>query len=459
MAAEPTHASQRERSQSPRKRYDLATALRVVRNLETSESRLSIFEEIKKKNVLYQVVDTLYSLSGKLVLQPLILWAYMLKCVLIVGPFRDELARVATLANYPNEKRTIERVSGLISNTPIEHLSMDRRHFSGRGQFKAALRMILLLPRTWSFLRALVRRHEFMPAARIASTLAFYVRFEQFMEDHPHVKCVIVASNYSPEAVALAAAAHETNRNVLYANHAPVPANCAVVPPVYSDCALLYGIETEKTYKCHSTCTAEVVLIGQPGRSSVMRWTGRLRKVGIFLTAQTRVDTLSDLVQSIRATHPDVDILIRDHPVALLRNDLTALVTDDPRVEVSIGNPLDAEIEACDLILCGNSGVALNALRGGRPVAYLAALDDINYDYNGFVSSGLVHATLEWSAGIYEVARSFYSAPRWCRVMNRYDASYGADLSELLSGAAKKIETYMKVSDAEHQSARSSLFK
>ena len=86
-----------------------------------------------------------------------------------------------------------------------------------------------------------------MPAARIASALAFYMRFKRMFEERTDLGVAIVASNYSPEAVGMAAAAHRMNRHVIYANHAPVPRNGPVVPPVLADCALFYGNETTAT--------------------------------------------------------------------------------------------------------------------------------------------------------------------------------------------------------------------
>jgi hypothetical protein len=61
------------RPEVPGGRYDLATALRIVRRMETSAGRGAVFEEIKAKNPLYRLVDGAYSLAGALALQPLVL--------------------------------------------------------------------------------------------------------------------------------------------------------------------------------------------------------------------------------------------------------------------------------------------------------------------------------------------------------------------------------------------------
>lgn len=425
-------------------RYDLATALRIVRRMETSAGRGAVFEEIKKKNLLYRFADTLYSIAGKRLFQPLILLAYMVKCVLSVGSFEDGDAEAVAISNFDNEHHTVERVAALVPDVRLLRLTIERRHVAGRGQMAAALRMLGAFRRVWSFLRILVRAHSFMPSARIASALAFYMRFSRMFAQRLELNAAIVTSNYSPEAVGMAAAAHATGRRVVYANHAPVPANGPVVPPVLADCGLFYGDMTRQTYERRSRCTAEVALIGQPHRARPMEWAEDLGKVGIFLTSGTKIDVLSDLIAAIRAGRPATSILIRNHPVALLKTDLSELATDDPNIEITLGKPLDDEIAACDLIICGNSGVALNALSGGRPVAYLSNLDGILFDSNGFVESGLVCHVKGWSDDIYQSLKAFYQAPGWQEVMRSYDASYGIDVAPLEREAAETLGRYLR---------------
>ena len=428
---------------APDDRYDLATALRIVRSMETSATRGAVFAEIKHKNLLYRLVDTFYSKAGATTVKPLLLFAYMMKSVLSLGPFDAEDAKAVSISNFDNERHSVDRVAALVPGTRILRLSLTRGHLFGHGQLRTAVQMLGCARRIWPFLSSLVRSQSFMPSARIASALAFYIRFVQLFSDRPKLAAAIVASNYSPEAIGLAAAAHRTGRRVIYINHAPVPANGALVPPVLADCAIFYGNAVIQTYERRSRCTADVALIGQPWPARPMEWRDEVRTVGIFLTALTRADVVSELVASIRASLPDVHILIRNHPVALLETDFSQLETQDGNLEITIGNPLDEEIVACDLIICGNSGVAMNALSGGRPVAYLDTLDGLNFDYNGFVENGLICDVKAWSDDTYAKLKDFYGKPEWQRVMTSYDASYGADVEALNQAAAQTLERHL----------------
>ena len=100
-----------------RDRYDLATALRVVRAMETTAGRGAVFEEIKQKNRLYSLVDFLYSRAGARTVQPLLLFAYMVKSVISVGPSVDREAEAVAISTFDNERHSVERLAALIPDT------------------------------------------------------------------------------------------------------------------------------------------------------------------------------------------------------------------------------------------------------------------------------------------------------------------------------------------------------
>ena len=422
-----------------RDRYDLVTALGIIRRMETSSTRSAVFAEIKDKNIIYRLVDALYAKAGSRVVQPLVLLAYMLKCVLSLGSVNDDHHEAVAISNFHNEHDAINRLVALIPGTRVMMSSSNWRNIFRRGQVRTAISMVGAALRVFPFLSRLARSYNFMPSARIASGLAYYIWFSRLFARHPELRAAIVASNYSPEALGISAAAHATNRNVIYVNHAPVPANGAIVPPVLADCAVFYGNAIRSTYEQKSRCNADVALIGQPGTARPMEWRDEIRTVGIFLTALTCARSVEKLVAAISDSRPDLNILIRNHPVALLKSDFSDLAARHENVEITIGNPLEDEIAACDLILCGNSGVAMNILRGGRPVAYLDTLDELNHDYCGFVQSRLICEVKNWSGDLYPMIRAFYTRPDWPRIMKDYDASYRSDAAKLERRAAKII--------------------
>ncbi|MEO1731344.1 MAG: hypothetical protein AAFR64_11465 [Pseudomonadota bacterium] len=351
---------------------------------------------------------------------------------------------MVSIAQFPNEKKAVARAVDLLPQLCTDNLTLSMRHIFSLEQVSAAVALLGLVPRIWGFLRRLARSHSFMPSARIASALAFYIRFSQILDQKACLAAALIPSNYSPEAIGLAAAAHQHGRQVVYVNHAPVPLNAPYVPPVLADCALFYGEMTAEAYKTKARFQSDVALIGQPLAARPMTWRDTVQTVGIFLTAGTKLETLQSLVATIRLDLPDARVLIRQHPVTLLKMDFASLALQDENVELTLGNPLDDEIQACDLVICGNSGVALNVLGAGRPVAYLSSLDGLAFDYNGFVINRLVHSVPWWTNDIYDRLRSFYQMPGWPDVMQKYDAAYGADAKALKQRASKTLLQHIR---------------
>ncbi|MCA0977833.1 hypothetical protein LCM19_05610 [Qipengyuania flava] len=417
-------------------RYTLAIALGVVQRMETSPSRAAVFEEIKEKNSLYRLVDRLYETADTRLLKPLFLFAYMLKCVAFTGPCNVRGSEKAvSVSQFPNEHRTIDRVAALVPDIGLIRVTSSPRRIFSCEQWWATFSLLLAAARIFPFLKVIARSYSFMPSARIASALAFYLRFSRLFNETPSLEAAVVASNYSPEAVGMAAAAHRNGRRVVYANHAPVPANAAFIPPVLADCALVYGEAMAKTYSRLTRCSAEMAFVGQPGSSRPMQWSGKINSVGIFLTAGTRADVLQSLIASIRLNLPSVRIIIRQHPVSLLKTDFAAMGLSDLNVELTFGSPLGEDIAECDLVICGNSGVALNVVSEGRPVAYLSSLDDAQFDTLGFVQSRLVYSMPWWTEDLYDRLKAFYQTAGWEHVMRSYDAAYLVDRATLNAAA------------------------
>ena len=424
--------------------YSLTTAMLIVRQMETQATRNAVFSEIKSKNFIFSLADRLYDFSRVLKLHPVLLVLYMLKCVSSVGPKIDPSSKVVSISNFGNEAHSIDRILTLVPQVTATHQKLARKHIIEKGQLNAMLQLVKAVPRCWRLIRYLGQTHDFMPACRIASVLAFYVRFDRMFSENSGLRDALIASNYSPEAVALAAAAHRNGRRVIYANHAPVPANSPYVPPVLADCSVFYGNAIRETYRERSRCHGEVILIGQPGETTPMSWCSEVKTVGIFLTALTQYNPLEKLVVSINNEDPHTRILIRHHPVSLLETDVSALMDRYPDIRATRGTPLDQDIRDCDLVFCGNSGVTMNVLRGGRPVAYLAELDGLPYDYIGLVAGGLVMEAEGWQDTLYERLRRFYESDAWQTRIRQFDASYGQDNGKTLAHAQNRLTEWLQ---------------
>ncbi len=75
---------------------------------------------------------------------------------------------------------------------------------------------------------------------------------------------------------------------------------------------------------------------------------------------------------------------------------------------------------------------------------HAASLDGILFDSNGFVERRLVPSIPWWTDDIYDRVAGFYQAPGWLEIMQRYDASYGADVAALRREAAKTLRRHLR---------------
>ena len=424
--------------------YSLTTAILVVRKMDTQQTRSAVFSEIKNKNPIYRLVDQAYSFSRYLFLQPVILLLYMLKAIAAIGPEVKASDEIISISNFNNEASAIDRVLKVIPDNKSARLSFSKKYYLRKNQISAYFALFKATPNYWSFIRKIARTYDFMPACRMASVLAFYIRFDETFKKHENLKTALIASNYSPECTALAAAAHKNGRKVIYVNHAPVPANSAYVPPVLSDYSVFYGTAMQDIYQRRSRCMSQVVTIGQPGDTQFMKWLPQIKTVGIFLTALTQKTELEVLIEQIKHTSPKIEILIRHHPVSLLETNLEAILERYDGIRTTIGTPLDKDIADCDLVFSGNSGVAMNVLRGGKPVAYLTTLDSLPHDYLGFVTDGLACEVSRWHDDLYQELRAFYDRDIWKDKIREYDASFGVSRTKLMANLEKKLSDWIK---------------
>lgn len=420
-------------------RYTLTTAFLIVRSMETSSTRSAVFEEIKRKNNIINIVENIYSRSKVTTFRKIMLFLFMLKCVLSVKPQIPKTTEIVSTGSFANEFHAIDRIMGIAPGFIFAVLEPRKSHALHPRQLVTALYFLMAMPSMWSVFGRIAKRYEFMPACRMASTIGYYMLFRRSIRSAPRVKGVLLASNYSPDAVALSAAAHSCSRKVVYTNHAHIPLNGPYLPPVLADLSIFSGEIIRETYQQRSQCNNDVSLIGVDNPTAVMSWKKRPFSIGIFLTALTNVDAIEKLAGEILELGADIMVNIRHHPVSLLHTDLTPLITRFPNARITAGGPLEDDIADCDIVLCGNSGVALNVLRVGKPAAYCAALDALPYDYNGFVANHLVPEIDSWRQDTYEQLREFYTQPTWHDVMTRYDASYGQDIDTLEADCQQAI--------------------
>ncbi len=421
--------------------YTLLNAINTVKHIDTSLNRLRIFEDIAKKKLLIRLAFNIYKSVDHTPVASILLLLYGLKCFLSIKlPVQKNMALLC-FASYPNEHAAINRIKSAFSTIDNDELFIARKYVFYPKNWLAALRYIFIIPRLYRFARKCTDKLHFMPACRVFSTLAFYLRYKQIFAEI-EAKGILIANHYSPECTALAAAALTKSIKIVYINHAHAPEKVVPIalPPV--DLALFTSDTVLKKLIAEEKRPINYNLIGYHQKKERLKLdlVGNSKlTVGIFLTALTNKDRVRELVALWHKFIPSGRILIRPHPVELLKDNFSDLLKDFSMVEISAKTSLSNDIAKCNLVICGNTSAVIEILKGGCPVIYDGRLDQITYDYNGFVDKGLVLAVDTINEQTLSKVSRFYNRPVWEKVMQCHDASYLEDKYKLLKAAEQKL--------------------
>ncbi|WP_193370394.1 hypothetical protein [Pelagibius marinus] len=409
--------------------------------MDASAGRLSVFDDVVRKNFYIRFFYALYEKSPGF-LKTTLLIIYGLKCYLSVNWASRAEGEIAFFASYPNERVALDHLRRNLPELSAAELTISRRNCLGWPALAALPAFLACVARLWPLAARLSRRLHFMPACRVFSTTAFYLRFGRLLKQR-RAQAVFIANHYSPECLALAAAAHRQGGKVLFVNHANATGNKVYAPPLHCDLAALTGQGVLDAYMENGRPPVNAVFIPPTSPQAQMRShfnpEGGL-SVGIFLTALTDMARLEALVAQLLESPRVARVLIRPHPVKVINEDLSGLCTADGRVQETGGSLLIDDVRLCDLAICGNSTATIEVLRGGLPVFYDAALDSCGHDLNGHLHRKLVPPLPErLDEAALEAVAAFYDDPDWLGRMRYFDASYRGDEAEMFRRLAVGI--------------------
>jgi hypothetical protein len=410
-------------------RYTLGRACGIVRKVDGSPGRLTVFSDIVRKNIVIRTVVLFYSIAPEFIKSYLLVF-YGLKCYLSAsrrGPINPDIVFFGV---YPNERAALAHLRRRLSGFSTGDIDLSRGNCFRWGAVRALPAFFGQAPRWYRVARRLVRRFHFLPACRIFSTMTYYARFRQMLEPWD-AKSVFVANHYSPECLALAAAAHSANRKVFCTNHANGTWRSGYVPPLHSDLVAVTSAVILDVYSRHSRRGLNSVFVPQAMPQRPMHShidLGRPVTIGIFLTALTNMERLQALVGMLESNVKNLRVLIRCHPVKVVNEDLSALSARGDHVTTTGDMPLIDNIGLCDVAICGNSSVTIDILRSGVPVLYDAGLDELEFDSNGYLGQQLVMSLpSEMNEAVFQSISRFYGDSAWLSTMRYFDAGYQQD--------------------------------
>lgn len=323
--------------------------------------------------------------------------------------------RVLAVSAYPNEARQFRALQALDPTLSIKAITLD----------PAAIRAGAPVPplsdssEAWSLVHRYARQGDFLVAARVASTVGYYLRMRRDLE-RSRARVVLVSSDTNPYAVALAGAARALRRKTCFVTHGHV----AEGPPALDfDLSLLDGPAVLAVYERAGPVRGEVVYKGAEGATRPMDTSGLkrgVRTLGVFVSILVDWRRLGPRIAELRRVFRPESVLLRLHPNPDMRAGDWSDHVDLGGVQISEGDrAITDDAGLCDLVAAGNSSAHLSVLKYGVPTIYVPGLDEAGEDYYGFVSDGLLTASVEPR----EIA-AFYEEPGWARRFARFDAGW-----------------------------------
>ena len=421
--------------------YSLLRAVNIVRIADSSASRMKVFLKAVENSVTIRFAFRTYE-RLPYAAKSILIGFYGMKCFLSLAWRCAAHEPIVYLAAYPSEHRVLNRVREYMGAGERADIALATSNCLSWGAIGAAVGYLRLWFRLNRIAARVVRRHRFMPACRIFSTFAYYVRCKQMLAEHPNVRGVFIANQYSPECMGLGAAAHSLRRKVLFTNHANATGETGYVAPMHADLLALTSEALADLYRRYSPGLLNVttIPITTPQRKLQLPDCDCANiTVGLFLTALTDEKRVQSLVSELAELPYVSSVFVRTHPAQVINPDLSSIRVGGVPLEISHAAPLFHDISRCDVAVCGSSTVAVELLRGGTPVLYDVSLDSLAFDYNGYLKRGLVCSYPENSDALLTAVREHYGSERWVSTMRYFDSSYMEDEAALADRFRKSV--------------------
>ncbi len=403
----------------------LLRAAAVVAFKDSQPFRQRVFAYLQSNRWLVRTVVGLHRRLGRSRLSSLMILGYGLKA--FVGVAVPAGRRVWAIAAYRNERRQFDWLAGVGGEAP-GFVDVSGRALLRPSGWLALLKGALSWRDVRFFFRQVHRvnqRGDFLIAARVASTLGYYLRLKPLVATST-MEVAWVSSDSNPYAMALWAAARSAGRKVVYVTHGHLPED----PPLADfDLTLLDGPACADVYERSHGIRGQVVFRGSEGTYRPLDLEGLAKDaptVGVFMSLITDWPTFAALLPRIRDALNAKEIVLRMHPNKAIRdpNAMDAIAGLEG-ITVSDGERVLLEDAArCDLVVAGSSSCHLTVLKHGVPTAYVNGLDLCPHDFYRFLEDRIVPGFDTPEALNRDTIRALYSDASWEERFARYDAAY-----------------------------------
>ncbi len=296
--------------------------------------------------------------------------------------------------------------------------------------------------------RRLHRRHDFFKVLRVVELVGYYMRYVRILR-RGRYRLAVTSNHSNPHGIAFNLAARKCGVPVVLVTHGmPV----RPVARLTYDLAVVHCEAARRTYVAEGCRLARVLIHGRQQQYAPMpvgSLSARL-SVGIFLCKDVNERRLRALVERLLGNARVGHIIVRPHPKNLWPGlDAWLAARNEPRLRRSYDIAVRRDIEACDIILAGNSSVLVDAVTAGRPAGYVAGIDHGAPDLHEFVVRGLIYPMGDDYDFAPDAMLRFYRRPDWPAVLRLF-----ANIDEDEATVAARVAVACRELAATHGRAR-----
>lgn len=349
-------------------------------------------------------------------------------------------ADIVFFGETQNNRRALDEVGRLLVGRRDLHMAfasrraglLDRLHrWAAFGNIRRASALIARYQRAAPFLS--------MQLLIGAAAFAFY----QDRLARQSCKMIVLANDHSPVPAAIMFSARHRGIATVYRQHAPVTAE---FPPLRCDLALLYDQVSCDAYRAaegHGVQGKTHTAIVSPFEESCRPIDPAcpLTTVGICLSLVWTAGAVEQLIDELLGHGPVKRIILRPHPAN--QQNLSCLLKR-PGVALDIpGAPVSAFASTINLAIVPNSGICIELLHRGVPVAYMAGLDALGHDLYGFVEAGIVPDYTRRRLAEERSLYTFYDAA-WRERFARFDATQSLTPEAMWADARRALDDLLR---------------
>ena len=425
---------------------DLLKSLRHIKRIYGRPSTQDVFKEILAKKRLTRTLVRLFSKYRSTKFLTLLLSIYSMKALLSIR-FPKKKGAIFATGTTANEFSYIKYIEKCMQGEEIEIVSPSIKNIISLGNISLLLAIIFHPKRTIKYCKVIsyFNNDDFITGCLRASFVGYYVK-NIYILSRTSPKAVLVTSNYAADSCAMVSAAKSLNIPVIFYPHGAVtsfnqPTNIGYDIAIFSG---KYGVDL---YKENSPdFSPKLLFCGIKGKTDPLKidFSDQKppKKVGIFLTAKTNMQILTEIVDELTDKWNVEKILIRPHPVDLIIPDFVSLGSKKNIFISAKGDPLIEDVKQVDFAFVGNSSVHLEILKLGVPTLYFGSMDSYDYDINGFVKHKVVPSFDNFSSIKLDDIASFYGSD-WKDSFSYFDAGYGLSEEEINLNIKNGIEEFL----------------